>query len=227
MAVRARDPRASVTRADLLLNRAPVPILPAHVLPPRVKKTDVRTERSPLTTRAELGRRRREPPSEHPGFLPRLTGTRRRLHRRRSLPTRWRAPSWILPAGRRPRRHSTRIPTTAGHGPTVRPARTAPAQLLLRHRRSQRQRPRPAGRRLPRRAHAGLLQLKSAQVRRVPVWFRTVSGQILSAVPRPRAVPLRRLTPVPEQGRCQLQRGSNQSTGDARPERPAVHRLRG
>lgn len=38
MAVRARDPRASVTRADLLLNRAPVPILPAHVLPPRVKK---------------------------------------------------------------------------------------------------------------------------------------------------------------------------------------------
>lgn len=226
MAVRARDPHASVTRADLLLNRAPVPILPAPVLPPRVKKTDVQTERSSLTTCAELGRRRREPPSEHPGFLPRLTGTRRRLPRGRSLTTRRRAPR-ILPAGRRPRRHSTRIPTTAGHGPTVRPARTAPAQLLLRHRRSQRQRPRPAGRRLPRRAHAGLLQLKSAQVRWVPVWFRTVSGQILSAVPRPRAVPLRRLTPVPEQGRCQLQRGSNQSTGDARPERPAVHRLRG
>ena len=226
MAVRARDPRASVTRADLLLNRAPVPILPAPVLPPHVKKTDVQTERSSLTTCAELGRRRREPPSEHPGFLPRLTGTRRRLPRRRSLTTRRRASSRILPTGGRPRRHSTRIPTTAGHGPTVRPARTAPAQLLLRHRRSQRQRPRPAGRRLPRRAHAGLLR-ESAQVRRVPVWFRTVSGQILSAVPRPRAVPLRRLTPVPEQGRCQLQRGSNQSTGDARPERPAVHRLRG
>ena len=226
MAVRARDPRASVTRADLLLNRAPVPILPTPVLPPRVKKTDVQTERSSLTTCAELGRRRREPPSEHPGFLPRLTGTRRRLPRGRSLTTRRRAPR-ILPAGRRPRRISTRIPTTAGHGPAVRPARTAPAKLLLRHRRSQRQRPRPAGRRLPRRAHAGLLQLKSAQVRWVPVWFRTVSGQILSAVPRPRAVPLHRLTPVPEQGRCQLQRGSNQSTGDARPERPAVHRLRG
>ena len=225
MAVRARDPRASVTRADLLLNRAPVPILPAHVLPPRVKKTDVQTERSSLTTCAELGRRRREPPSEHPGFLPRLTGTRRRLPRGRSLTTRRRAPR-ILPAGRRPRRISTRIPTTAGHGPAVRPARTAPAQLLLRHRRSQRQRPRPAGRRLPRRAHAGLLQLKSAQVRWVPVWFRTVSGQILSAVSRPRAVSLHRLTPVTEQ-RCQLQRGSNQSTGDARPERPALHRLRG
>ena len=224
MAVRARDPRASVTRADLLLNRASANSPRPRSLP-RVKKTDVRTERSSLTTRAELGRRRREPPSEHPGFLPRLTGTRRRLHRRRSLPTRWRAPSWILPAGRRPRRHSTRIPTTAGHGPTVRPARTAPAQLLLRHRRSQRQRPRPAGRRLPRRAHAGLLR-ESAQVRRVLVWFRTVSGQILSAVSRPRAVSLHRLTPVTEQ-RCQLQRGSNQSTGDARPERPALHRLCG
>ena len=225
MAVRARDPRASVTRADLLLNRASANSPRPRSLP-RVKKTDVRTERSSLTTRAELGRRRREPPSEHPGFLPRLTGTRRRLPRRRSLTTRRRASSWILPAGRRPRRVSTRIPTTAGHGPTVRAARTAPAQLLLRHRRSQRQRPRPAGRRLPRRAHAGLLQLKSAQVRRVPVWFRTVSGQILSAVSRPRAVSLHRLTPVTEQ-RCQLQRGSNQSTGDARPERPAVHRLRG
>ena len=225
MAVRARDPRASVTRADLLLNRASANSPRPRSLP-RVKKTDVRTERSSLTTRAELGRRRREPPSEHPGFLPRLTGTRRRLPRRRSLTTRRRASSWILPAGRRPRRVSTRIPTTAGHGPTVRAARTAPAQLLLRHRRSQRQRPRPAGRRLPRRAHAGLLQLKSAQIRRVPVWFRTVSGQILSAVSRPRAVSLHRLTPVTEQ-RCQLQRGSNQSTGDARPERPAVHRLRG
>ena len=167
---------------------------------------------------AELGRRRREPSSEHPPGVrrvPRLSRARGRLPIR-TLPPRRR----ILAPIARPRRS---VPPPARHA-ELRPG-TIPAQLLVRHRRAQRRgsrrRTRPTRGRLPRRARVFRV-LRSDVSGRRGLPLRSVAAGPGRVDQRRRPD---RLAPVPGTGR--RQGGPPRASDDARAVLPALHRVRG